>query len=446
MTPPSSQAGVGPTIAREEYALRRERLMASLGPGSMVVVAAAPRTLRNGDTHYPYRQHSDFYYLTGFKEPHGLAVLLGQGREGRFILFNRAHDAKETLWNGTVVGQQGACEVYGADEAYPIEAFDQAFLPLLKQCQTLYVAVDHNAVWKERLDPIVKEAMAHGGVASDSSPRDVKAILHEQRLIKSSGEIALLSQAAEMTAEAHQRLMKHCEPGGWEYDIEGVLLQYFHQQGCRRVAYPSIVASGANACVLHYENNHSQLQSGELLLVDAGVEYNYYAADVTRTYPVNGRFSSQQRDLYSIVLQAQLAGIHTVKPGIPWDSIQGAMVKVITEGLIDLGLLRGELSSLIEQGAYKQFYPHSSGHWLGLDVHDVGSYKLNGEWRPLQQGMVFTVEPGIYIAPTNDTVPESWRGIGIRIEDDVVVTAEGHSVLSAAVPKTINDIETCMAS
>ncbi len=434
------------TLIQEEYAQRRHTLMSTLGAGSMAVVASAPTLLRNGDAHYPYRQHSDFYYLTGFKESDAVAVLLYDGAEVTFILFNRAQEASQTLWTGPVVGQAGACDEYGAHEAYPIDDFPQYFLPLLKKCHTLHSIINHNPHWAEQLQQILKAANTHDGVSIRHQFMDLSGILHEQRLIKSASEIHLMSQAADMSAKAHQLLMEQCAPGKGEYVIEGYLLQYFYQQGCRHTAYESIIAGGENACVLHYVKNDSVLKNGDLLLVDAGVEYQYYASDVSRTFPVNGKFSSQQKDLYTVVLQAQLAGIAAVKPGASWGSIQEAIVDVITEGLLDLGLLQGNKSVLIEEKAYKVFYPHSSGHWLGLDVHDVGDYKVNNQWRSLQEGMVLTVEPGIYIAADNDNVPHHWRGIGIRIEDDVLVTAENHRVLSAAVPKTVDDIETCMAS
>lgn len=427
-------------ITIEEYALRRHKVMAAMDEGSIAVIAAAPLVLRNGDAHYPYRQNSDFYYLTGFPESEAIAVLINHGKLQQFILFNQPYDETKTLWIGEPIGQQKACEEYGADNAYPIQAFERAFLALLKKSKQVYTLINHHESINQRLTKILKKSFIRRKILA------LDPIVHEQRLIKSVAEVDLMRQGVEVTAEAHRSVMSQCGLSQWEYQLEGQLIHYFHDHGCRHLAYESIVASGKNACVLHYVENRSRLSAGQLVLIDAGVEYQSYATDVTRTFPIDGRFSAEQKVIYEIVLQAQLAGIAVIKPGVSWNTIQQTVAEVITDGLLAIGLLKGDKIALLEQHAYQAFFPHGVGHWLGLDVHDVGEYKIQGEWRSLAENMVLTVEPGIYIPEDREDIPAYWRGLGIRIEDDVVVTAQGCEVLSASVPKSIHDIETLMTS
>jgi Xaa-Pro aminopeptidase len=421
---------------------RRHQLLAAWDNDVAIVLISAPEYLRNGDVHYPYRQDSDFYYLTAFPEPNAIALLIPDPKGEKFILFSRPHDPVEAIWHGRSIGLERAKEEYGADEVYAIDELEDRLPGYLTTSQHCYYLGSQNPVLLKRLNESLAKV---NRCPSQEGLVELSQSLHEMRLKKSSTELDCLRQAATISAQAHVLAMQACCPERYEYQLEAELLYKFYQEGCRTTAYPSIVASGANACILHYTDNNALLKSGDLVLIDAGCEYQSYASDITRTFPISGRFSPEQKAIYDIVLTAQKELIALVKPGVLWDSLQARCVRIITEGLVDLSLLEGKIDDLIEQKAYKKFYMHGSSHWLGLDVHDVGCYKRNKKWRPLEANMVFTVEPGIYISPSPD-IDEKWWNMGVRIEDDVSVTVEGCEVFSKAVPKEIADIEALMRS
>lgn len=433
-------------IKMTEYAKRRKELMQKVGKNSIVILTSAPTLKRNSDTDFPFRQNSDFYYLTGFEEPEAVAILAPKRKNGEFILFNRVRDRDMEIWEGYRAGQEGARKLFGANEAYPISELESKLPELLEGCERIHYSLgidkhfDHvllNAVNKIR-------GKIRNGMQSPIEFVDITDTIHEMRLIKSPAEIAIMRKAAEISATAHVRAMQFCKPGLNEYQLEAELTHEFQRNGARFPAYTPIVGSGEYSCILHYNSNNKVIKDGEMVLIDAGGEYQNYASDITRTFPANGKFSPEQRAIYDIVLKAQIAGIKAVKPGVLWPAVQNVMVKIITQGLIDVGLLKGKLDDLIEKHAYFPFYMHKSGHWLGLDVHDVGRYKLEGKWRKFEPGMVLTVEPGIYISSDLKNVPARWHNIGVRIEDDVLVTEKGHDVLSKDVPKSIADIEALM--
>lgn len=431
-----------------EFAKRRKELMRQIGPQGIVILAAAPVAVRNGDYDYPYRQNSDFYYVTGFTEPESVAILLPKRKEGEFILFNRVRDREKEIWDGYRAGQKGACDIFGADQAFPIEDLENKLPELLEGRSEIHYSIGiHKAFDQLLLNAVNKiRGKIRSGLQSPIAFVDISPTIHEMRLIKSDAEIAVMKKAAHISVEAHLQAMKLCKPGLNEFELEAELLYTFNRHGARFPAYTSIVGSEANTCILHYNSNDQIIKNGSLVLIDAGCEYHHYASDITRTFPANGKFSPEQKAIYDIVLEAQLAGIKTVRPGASWPAAQNAIVKIITQGLLDLGLLKGKLSDLIEKQAYFKFYMHKSGHWLGLDVHDVGRYKINNKWRSLEPGMVLTVEPGIYISSDIPGVPERWHHIGVRIEDDVLVTPKGHEVLTERLPKKIVDIENWMKS
>lgn len=439
-------AAVAP-LSKAEFVRRRRQLLGMLEPNSIAIVPAASQAMRNRDTEYPFRQDSDFLYLTGFSEPDAVAVLLPGRAHGEYVLFCHERDAQKELWNGARAGTDGACERFGADDAFPLADIDDILPGLIEGRDRVYYSMGRSRDFDAQIMAWI--ASIRSKVASGATPpgefTDLDHLLHEQRLFKSAAEVRQLRQAAAITAEAHRRAMRQCRAGMYEYQLEAELLHEFSRHGTREVAYPSIVAGGQNACTMHYTSNADRLRKGDLVLIDAGCEYRGYASDVTRTFPVGGRFSRRQRALYEIVLAAQRAAIEAIRPGADWNRPHDASVEVITAGLVELGLLRGKLSALIARGAYRDFYMHRVGHWLGLDVHDVGDYRPGGEWRQLEAGMVMTVEPGLYIAPDNSAVPAVWRGIGIRIEDDVLVTAEGREVLGGAAPTAVDEIEALMA-
>ncbi|MBD2103723.1 aminopeptidase P N-terminal domain-containing protein [Leptolyngbya sp. FACHB-261] len=434
-----------------EFAQRRQQLLDKLGNGTAIFHSAPPQ-VNHSDVEYPYRQESDFYYLTGFNEPEAVAVLAPHHDEHRFVLFVRPRDPEKETWHGYRSGVEGAKERYGADEAYPIAELDEKLPQYLEKADRIYYSLGRDQTfnqtvlkhWQQQLATYAKRGQG------PTALEDARVLLHPLRLVKSEAELALIRKAVAISVEAHNAARELARPGRYEYEVQAELEYLFKKHGGLGPAYPSIVASGPGACVLHYIENDRQIQDGDLLLIDAGCCYSYYNADITRTFPVAGRFTPEQKTLYELVLKAQLAAIEAVQPGEPYGAFHDAAVRVLTEGLVELGLLVGEIDKLIEEEKYKPFYMHRTGHWLGLDVHDVGVYKYGDTWHSLQPGNVLTVEPGIYIAPDiklaedQPPVPERWHGIGIRIEDDVLVTATGHEILTREVPKAIADLEWAM--
>lgn len=425
------------------YRQRRRQVMEAMGEGVMLI-ATAPEAIRNRDTHYPYRPDSYFWWLTGFPEPEAV-LLLRAGRRPRQYLFCREKDSEHEVWDGFRWGPAAARSAFGFDAAWPIAQLDKRLPALLEDRPALYYVIGQNPLWDSRVTGWLGtvRARARSGVRSPATLIDARDMLDELRLVKDERELDLMRRAADISASAHRCAMAATRPGSHEYEIEAELLYEFRRCGAESPAYPSIVAGGGNACTLHYVANDQPLRAGDLVLIDAAAEYGGYAADITRTFPVNGRFSAVQKEVYEIVLAAQAAAIEAVRPGNDWNRPHAAAVRVLTQGMKDLGLLKGRLDGLIETEAYKRFYMHRTGHWLGLDVHDVGDYKRDGDWRPLQAGMTLTVEPGLYIRPAPG-VPRRLHHIGLRIEDDVRVTATGCEVLTAAAPKTVTEIEETM--
>ncbi len=429
----------------KDYSLRRQTLATLLPPHSVAIIPASKELIRNGDAHYRFRQDSDFYYLTGFQEPDAVLVILA-APVAQSILFTRPRHLNEEQWQGKRLGPEDACTVLGVDAAYAIDELDTRLSQLIVDRQALVYAIGQEWAWDRRLIRALQDAkhQIRSGRQVPELLMDLSPILGELRLIKSAHEIDMLREAARITVAAHQRAMRACHALNYEYELEAELLYEFLRQGCRATAYDSIVAGGNHACTLHYTANDAPLVSGDLVLIDAGAEWACYAADVTRTFPVSGQFSAEQRMIYELVLSAQRAGIAAVRPGVAWDEIQKAVVAVLTQGLVDLQILVGNVPDLIATNAYKPFYMHNSGHWLGLDVHDSGRYRIDGAWRPLVSGMVLTVEPGIYISEGMQNVDPRWWGIGVRIEDDILVTPQGHDNLTVALPVDPSDIEALM--
>lgn len=430
----------------QEYSLRRHRLMEHMSPNSLAIVSAAPSTVRNRDVEHPYRQDSDFYYLSGFDEEQAVLVLIPGQEQHQFILFCQEKIPEQEIWTGRRLGPDAAPAALEADQAYPISDIDAILPTLMENRDTVYACLGASPEFDHRLIGWINhvKTQVRNGVTAPRGIHSLEQLLHEMRLIKSDAEIALMRRAAEISAEAHCRAMKTVQPGQYEYQLEAELMHTFMAAGSRWPAYPSIVGAGDNACILHYTRNDAEIQDGDLILIDAGCELDYYASDITRTFPANGRFSDEQAALYQLVLDAQSAAIDAVRAGNHWQQPHDAAVQVLVEGLIELGLLAGSVEDCIEQETYRRFYMHKTGHWLGMDVHDVGEYRVNGESRVLEPGMVLTVEPGLYIAPDDQTVEPRWRGIGIRIEDDVVVRDGPCDILTRDVPKTIADIEALM--
>jgi len=410
----------------------------------LAIIPTAPARTRNRDSHYAYRYDSYFYYLTGFPEPEAVLVLIA-GSEPKSMLFCREKDSEREIWDGQRFGPEQARTAFGIDEGRPVGALDESMPKLLADQPQLYCHLGSDLNWNERILKWLNavRAQARSGVSAPANILDIHVLLDEMRLIKDAHELATMRRAAHISTDAHKRAMRAARPGRAEFEIEAELLHEFRSRGAQAPAYTPIVAGGANACVLHYVSNDAALRDGDLLLVDAGCELDGYASDITRTFPVNGKFSPVQRDVYQIVLAAQAAAIAEVKAGAAWVAPHDAAVRVIVQGLIDCGLCRGSVDQVIESGAYKKFYMHRTGHWLGLDVHDAGDYKRDTRWRALEPGMVLTVEPGCYIR-AGDGVPARYANLGIRIEDDVLVTAKGAEVLTQAAPKTIPDIEALM--
>lgn len=426
----------------ETFGLRRTAFfdaMAAAAPSSVAVLPAAPVFPRNNDVEHEYRQDSDFFYLTGFDEPESVLVLDAADRKS--TLFVRPRDRDREVWDGPRAGVDGA-KAFGADEAFVIAELDDKLPNLLQNKKRVYYRLGISRRFDDRLLGAMDRVRARQrlGVTAPTEIVDPGAVLHEMRLRKSPVEIETMRTAARITREAHELAMRRTRPGMHEYEVEALLLDTFRRHGSERPAYGSIVGSGPNACVLHYRKNDRRIDTGELLLIDAGCEYGYYASDVTRTFPVGRTFSREQQAIYELVLQAQEEGIAAARPGATLDEIHRLDVRIITKGLVGLGLLSGEVDKLVETEAYKRFFMHRTSHWLGMDVHDVGAYFEAGKPRRLEPGMVLTVEPGIYIAPDDDTVPPDWRGIGVRIEDDVLVTTTAPEVLSAGIPKTVDEV------
>jgi len=430
-----------------EFKQRRQKLIELMGKGSLALLPTAPEQPRNGNVNYPYRPDSNFYYLTGFPEPEALAVIVPEREQGQFLLFCREKNPEKETWHGRRAGLEGACQIYGADDAFPITDLDDIVPGLLESCRRLYYPIGYHPEFDDQVTNWLNQlrAKARAGVVTPKEIVTLDYVLHEMRLQKSTAEIEAMRKAAAITRRAHQRAMRYCRPGLYEYQLEAEILHEFLSSGCHSPAYPSIVASGANACTLHYTENNDVLKAGDLVLIDAGAELDYYACDVTRTFPVDGHFTKPQKIIYELVLQAQRAAIDKIYPGNHWDEPYRAAVEIITEGLRKLGLLLGKFEVLIEEEAYKRFYMHRIGHWLGMDVHDPGEYKVDEVWRELKPGMVMTVEPGIYIPAAAD-LPNEWWNLAVRIEDNVLITPGGHEILTTEIPKTVFEIENFMAN
>ena len=434
-------------IKQAEYARRRSQLMEITGDGSVVIARAAAPKIRNNDAYYGYRQDSDFLYLSGFSEPDAMMVLLPEGQGGRSILFCRERDPHREMWDGAMAGTEGATVQYGFDEAYPIGEMEKRLPKLLRDRERVYYDLGKDPDFDQLLIGWMNDFRAKTR-KKFHAPDEIIALdhsLHEMRLFKSRTEITAMRKSAKIAAAAHRRAMQVCKPGMNEAEIHAELLHTFTSNQCE-ASYIPIVGGGANACVLHYISNRDQLNDGDLLLIDAGAEYDGYASDITRTFPVNGKFNGAQKDLYELVLSANIKAIDEVRAGMPWEHVHETAVRIATEGMIDLGILKGSLEEALEEEHFKDYYVHNTGHWLGLDVHDVGEYEIDGHSRVLEPGMVLTVEPGIYIPESATAVAEQWRGLGIRVEDDVVVTKDAAVVLSSDICKGMDEIETLMSA
>lgn len=431
----------------KEFVRRRKRLMDMMGDESIAILPTASVCIRNNDVEFPFRPDSDFYYLTGYAEPEAVAVLVPGRLHGEYILFCRERDPRKEVWHGKRAGIEGACAIYGAEDAFPIEDIGDILPNLLEDRERIFHTMGKDSLFDQRVLGWMNEVRdkVRTGVNAPDEFISLTHLLHDMRLYKTRQEISAMRKAAKISAVAHKRAMQVCQPGLMEYQVEAELVYKFMQQGAKISAYPSIVGSGANSCILHYTDNNEALKDGDVLLIDAGAEYAGYASDITRTFPVNGKFTKAQKDIYQVVLRAQLAAIEAVWPGNHWNDPHEAAVQVITEGLLELGILKGKLNTLLKKQAYRKYYMHRTGHWLGMDVHDVGDYKVDGEWRMLEPGMVLTIEPGLYLPAGTKHLAKRWWDIGVRIEDDVLVTKDGYDVLSKDTPKTVDEIEAIMA-
>jgi len=431
----------------KEFAKRRRQLMRMMGKGSIAILPSAMIKTRNRDVEYAFRQESDFYYLTGFAEPESVAVLVPGREEGEFIVFCRERDAARELWDGKRAGPDGVIEQVGADDAFPISDIDDILPGLIERCERVYYTMGAHPEFDSRLLGWVGDLRAQGGPGVHVPDEFIAMdhMLHDMRLYKSRAEISAMRRAAKIAVGAHKRAMQACQPGMHEYELEAEYLYEFRRNGVQP-SYQPIVGSGENGCVLHYIENNRQIEDGDLILADVGCENDYYASDITRTFPANGRFSEPQRELYEVVLAAHDAALDCVAPGNSWHEFHDAAVREITRGLKDLGILKGGLATLIRKQAYRPYFMHRTGHWLGMDVHDVGDYKVSDQWRMLEAGMVLTVEPGIYISERHRRIKKCYRGIGIRIEDDVLVTRDGCEVLTRQLPVAADEIEALMAA
>ena len=431
----------------EEFARRRRELINTLGTGCAAIIPASPERTRSRDVDYPYRPDSNLLYLTGFCEPEAVAVLVPGRNEGPFVLLCRERDPTRELWDGKRAGPEGAMAEFGADSAWPVAKLDEVMPELLKGVDTVHYDLGQHPQFEARLGGWLKR-LRDQARERNKAPVQIAALdyyVHEMRLCKGPEELDCMRQSATLAVEAHKRAMGRTRPGMHEYEIEAELIYRFKQGGATE-SYPSIVASGANACVLHYRENDARMADGDLLLVDAGCELDGYASDITRTWPVGGRYSAEQRAVYEIVLEAQRAAIGAIEPGVSILDPHYAAVNVITTGLRRIGLLKGKVATLVRNKAYREFFMHRTSHWLGIDVHDVGDYESDGKPRAFEPGMCCTVEPGIYIAPNSENAPPAFRGIGVRIEDDVAVTPSGHEVLTAALPRDPEQVEALVGS
>ncbi|WP_284879866.1 Xaa-Pro aminopeptidase [Acinetobacter variabilis] len=436
-------------LTQADFQERRDILAGEMGLRSIAIIATSPVALRNRDADYKYRADSSFFYLTGFAEPEAVAVIetFDTEEEGyTYSLFCRERDREMEIWNGYRAGVDGAVDDYEADEAYAIDLLDEEILTKLQNKDKLFYRIGHNAEFDARVAKWIATASGESrrGTSAPAQIMQLDRIVDEMRLHKDENEIELMQLASDISAEAHTLAMQKVRPGMMEYALEAELNYVFGKNGCVP-SYNSIVGGGENACILHYVENDKELKDGDLVLIDAACEYQFYASDITRTFPVNGKFSPEQKALYNVVLDAQIAAINAVQIGNSYKEPHNVAVRILVQGLLDLGIMQGDLEEIIQTESFRQFYMHGTGHWLGMDVHDVGTYKANGEWRAYEEGMVVTVEPGLYIAPDDETVDVKWRGIGIRIEDDVVATKNGPLVLTAKVVKTVEDIEGLMA-
>jgi Xaa-Pro aminopeptidase len=428
----------------KEFARRRKNLMHMVGPGGIAILPAAPIRTRSRDVEYRFRQDSDFYYLTGFAEPDAVAVITPGRKNGEYLMFCRERDVERERWDGKRMGPDGVVEHHDADDAFPIDDIDDILPGIMESCERVYYTMGMYADFDARVADWVN-SLRSGGNRGVHTPQEFVALdhlLHDMRLFKSRAEISAMRKSAKVAVNAHTRAMKMVQPGLLEYQVEAEFIHEFRRHDAR-YSYSPIVATGSNACTLHYVDNSARLEDGDLLLIDAGCELDYYASDITRTFPVNGKFSPEQRAVYEIVLEAQLAAIEKTRKDNHWNEPHDAAVKVVTKGLKKIGLIDGSLPKLIKDGAHREFYMHKTGHWIGIDVHDVGDYKVGDEWRLFESGMVTTVEPGIYI-PASRKIPKRWRNIGIRIEDDVAVTSNGPDVLTKGLAKDPDDIEALM--
>jgi len=430
--------------ARRERARRRKNLMNAIGKDSIAIIPSAPIKMRSKDTDYKYRQDSDFFYLTGFHEPESVAVLISGRRAAEYIIFCRENDKKMETWNGRRLGVDAAPEALDADDAFPIDDIDDILPGLLEGRERVFYSMGRETLFDNRIIGWINQLKAKLG-SGGSVPSEFVSLdfhLHDMRLVKSKSELSLLRKAAKISAEGHRAAMKVCAPGKMEYELEAELISTYRSNGADHSFLP-IVGGGDNGCILHYTENCDELQDGEMVLVDSGAEWECYAGDITRTYPVNGKFSEAQRELYEIILEANNAAIKKVVVGNHWNDPHEAAVRVITKGLVSTGILKGDVKKLIKEEAYKPFYMHRTGHWLGIDVHDVGDYKVEEKWRLLEPGMVLTIEPGLYLG-SQSSIPKRYRNTGIRVEDDVVVTSDGPEVLTEALIKNVDDIEAFM--
>ena len=427
------------------HAQRRKQLMKMMGDNSIAILPAAPTLIRNRDVEHSFRQDSDFYYLSGFPEPEAVIVLIPNRKNGQYVLFCRERDPLKETWNGYRYGPEGAVEQFGADDAYPIDDLEDILPGLMEHCESVHFTIGLNPEFDKHVMNCVN-SLRRGSRRGMHVPYEFVSLdylLHDMRLFKSREELRLMKKAAKISVNAHINAMKSCQPGMYEYELEAKFLYEFKGNGAGW-AYPSIIGGGANSCILHYTENNKPLNDGELVLIDAGAEYGGYAADITRTFPVNGTYSNAQKEIYELVLSAQEAALKQTKPGNHWNDPHNAAVKVLTKGMVELGLLKGKPAELIKKGGYTRYYMHRTGHWIGMDVHDVGDYKVDDEWRLLEPGMTLTVEPGLYI-PSGSPCAKRWWNIGVRIEDDVVVTRDGCELLTKGLPRTVKEVEAVMA-